>query len=227
MNDVFFISFNESNCEKNWNRLLEFHKDAKRIHGIRGIDRAHIACDNLSSTDSFWTVDGDNWITKTLEWYEDTNHNLIMFHSIDPFYEDMTLLGGVKLWRKNSMVNKNLDKVDFSLNATVNKKVIDKVFSITKYNTTPFDTWKTSFRHCVKLTSCIFRNRPYANNIDFYLDKWRNTENLDKENSRWAYNGYTDALNFTGEFDNDITQLKKINDFSWLKSFFEQRYGTS
>ena len=33
---------------------------AKRVHGVEGSDAAHKACANLSETDRFITVDGDN-----------------------------------------------------------------------------------------------------------------------------------------------------------------------
>ena len=112
---------------------------------------------------------------------------------------------------------------DFSLNATKNKKVTDTVLSESRYNSSPFDAWKTSFRHCVKLSSIIFRNRPNAKNLDSYLMRWRNTCNLNEPNSAYAYKGYLDALEYAGKFDNNWTELLKINDYDWLREYYDAR----
>lgn len=226
--DIFFISYNESNCEENWLRLLSFHGDSKRIHGIQGIDKAHMACNDLSTTEYFWTVDGDNWLTKPLDFILDRSKDLYLFRSVDPIYETPTLLGGVKLWRKNSIINSSMNKGDFSLNATSNKTVIDEEFSITKYNTSPYDAWKTAFRHCVKLTSQILKSRPNAKNLNFYIDQWRKTEKFDngENNALWCYRGFNDALEYTGT-DKSFEELNLINSYQWLEHFYKSKYESS
>jgi hypothetical protein len=223
--DIFFISYNESNCEENWLQLLSFHNNAKRIHGIKGIDRAHMVCNNLSTTEYFWTVDGDNWLTRSLEFSIDGACDLYMFKSTDPIHGGPTLLGGVKLWRKNSIVNDNMSKGDFSLNATTNKKIIESSYSITRYNSSKYDAWKTAFRHCVKLSSDIFRSRPNAKNLDFYLEQWSKTKDLDNNdnNAAWCYRGYCDALEFTTNHKS-FEKLNLINDYQWLEQFFKYKY---
>jgi hypothetical protein len=224
--DVFFISFKESNCEENWQQLLKLHVEAKRIHGIKGIDKAHLVCNDLSESDYFWTVDGDNWVTEPIVYNEHITHDLVMFKSFDPIQEDLTLLGGVKLWRKNSFVNKDMSLGDFSLNATKNKIVVNKSFSTTVYNSSPFDAWKTSFRHCVKLMSVIFKSRPNANNIDSYINQWKSCEFKTSLNADWAFKGYLDACLYVDKYDNNLDELYKINDYNWLTTFFRELYGT-
>lgn len=223
--DIFFISFKENNCEANWHRLLEFHPNAKRIHGVKGIDQVHLACDTLSTTNYFWTVDGDNWLTEFLQYDGDVD-DLVMFKAIDPLHDTPTLLGGVKIWRKGSIINPSMSKGDFSLNATAKKQIVDKCYSITAYNTSAYDTWKTSFRHCVKLMSMIFRDRPNARNINFYLDQWQACETSNKPFAEWAYQGYLDAKDYANRHDGDIDQLNNINNYEWLQLFFGNLHGT-
>lgn len=225
--DVFFISFRETNCEKNWNNLLTYHPDAKRVHGVVGINLAHLACEEQSTTEYFWTVDGDNYLTEKLIYEMPIEHDLLMFNAVDPLNEKLTVLGGVKLWRKGSIKEKTMERGDFTLNATANKQVIDRCFSITKYNDSPFDAWKTAFRHCVKLSSVIFKNRPNAKNIDTYLERWKSSEYSEAKNSQWAFCGYLDALEYTAKFNSDIEQLLKINDYDWLENYFGHLYETS
>lgn len=224
--DIFFISYRESNREENWRRVLSFHPDANHIHGIKGIDNAHMTCNYLCKHEFFYTIDGDNWLTGPLDYSEHVSSDLVMFKSIDPLFQETTLLGGVKLWRKNSIINPDLSKGDFSLNATKDKQIIDKVYSITQYNSNPFDAWKTSFRHCVKLMSCIFRNRPNASNINLYIERWASTVNIKIDNAEWAHRGYLDAIEFVRIYDN-TDQLYQINDFDWLENYYGKKYETS
>ena len=58
--DIIYLSYDEPNAEKNYADLLTKVPWAKRVHGIHGSDAAHKACANLSETDRFITVDGDN-----------------------------------------------------------------------------------------------------------------------------------------------------------------------
>ena len=60
--DIFYISFDEPNMEENWADLKTKCPWAKRTHGVLGSDAAHKACAELSETDRFVTVDGDNTI---------------------------------------------------------------------------------------------------------------------------------------------------------------------
>jgi hypothetical protein len=224
--DVFFISYKEPNCEVNWIQVQHYHPDAKRIHGVDGIDRVHLACNHLSTTEFFWTVDGDNWLEKKLEYSGDLDVDLIMFKATDPIHHGPTLLGGVKLWRKDSIVNPNMSKGDFSLNATASKRVEEEIYSRTSYNRSPYDTWKTAFRHCVKLMSVIFRSRPNAKNLDAYIEQWASSRDSTEMNARWAYQGYQDAIEYVEVYDNNLLELNKINNYKWLAEHFKDLHGT-
>ena len=224
--DIFFISFREHNKEENWQRLLSVHPAACRVHGIKGIDRIHLACDQLATTEYFWTIDGDNWLMNPLS-YSSPESDLTMFKAVDPLQHNLTLLGGAKLWRTGSIVNRDMSKGDFSLNATKTKQVIDLAFTETRYNSSAFDAWKTSFRHCVKLMSVIFRNRPNAKNIDTYIEQWKSCSTLTGLNANWSYQGYLDARDYVDLFDNDLIQLNMINDYDWLAQYFREKHGTS
>lgn len=224
--DIFFISFKEANCEHNWEKVKDYHPDAIRLHGIAGIDRVHLTCDELSSTEYFWTVDGDNLLVRKLQYTDTLDADLLMFKALDPIHKNLTLLGGVKLWKKGSIVNKDMSKGDFSLNATRSKRVVEEYFTETCYNVSAFDTWKTSFRHCVKLASVIFKNRPNAKNIDTYLEQWKSSMTSNANYAQWAYQGYIDAIEYVSKFDNNLEELYKINNYVWLEQHFGQLHGS-
>ena len=58
--DLIFISYDEPNADLNYADLLNKAPWAKRVHGVKGSDQAHKAAAELSNTDWFITVDGDN-----------------------------------------------------------------------------------------------------------------------------------------------------------------------
>jgi hypothetical protein len=225
MFDIFFISYNETNVEGNWEQLLSYHPLSKRIHGIRGIHRAHLICNDLSDTEYFFTVDGDNWIIKPLIYDKEIIADLTLFHCIDPLLiHTPTSLGSVKLWRKNSFIKFDMSSGDFSLFATKTKNVDPECFSINRYNASEFDAWKTSFRHCVKLLSCILKDKRDKSNIEMYLNRWINTKSSHELNADWAYRGYCDADQYVLKYDNDIEKLNLINDYNWLREYFSNLY---
>jgi len=223
--DIFFISFHESNCEQNWDRLLTFHPDAKRLHGITGIDRAHIAANNLAQTKFFWVVDGDNYLTDELCYNETIDVDLLMFHTMDPLLNLKTSLGAVKLWRKDSFINHDMGKGDFTLFSVKTKLVLPNCYSISKYNCTPYETWKTAFRHCVKLLSIILSTRKHSTKREEFIQNWQATKHSTELNAKWAYQGYLDAGKYVKLHDNNLTELNKINDYTWLEQQFKNAYS--
>ena len=62
--DVFYISFDEPNCEKNYADLVNKIPWAQRTHGVKGFDSAHKACAKASKTDRFIIIDGDNIVNE-------------------------------------------------------------------------------------------------------------------------------------------------------------------
>ena len=226
--DIFFISYNETEQEENWKQVLQLHPSAIRLHGVTGIDTVHVACNRLSKSRWFWTIDGDNYLKDTLtipDKVYDPWLNLIMFKADDPLTGNLTNLGGAKLWRKDSLINFDMSKGDFCLNAVAPETThyIDKSVTITKYNSSPYDAWKTAFRHCVKLTSEIIEDRPLATNISNHLAHWESCKELDNgtNNASWCHKGYLDAT----EFVNNSKNISFINDYKWLRTYFKEKYN--
>ncbi len=71
--DFVYISFREPNKEKNWADLKNKVPWAKRVDGVVGFDSAHKAAADVSETDFFISIDGDNiidekFLLETLDW---------------------------------------------------------------------------------------------------------------------------------------------------------------
>lgn len=217
--DVFFISYHEPNCEENWKQLLTFCPDAKRVNGISGIDQAHLRCRELSATDRFWTVDGDNWTTAPLI-HNDTGEmddfDLLFFNAVDPIDQDISSLGGIKLWRRDKFINTDMSKGDFSTYATSTRRAVQRTLSEHRYNSTPYDAWRFSFRQMVKCYAGIMRN----NVLDQNIEKFQKHQGLDNgvNNARWSYKGFLDAKKYVEDCNGDFDRINRINDYDWLKS---------
>jgi hypothetical protein len=186
----------------------------------------HHAADQLSTTPWFWTVDGDNWLLEPLIFdAHDMEPDLIMFHAVDPITKKWTKLGGPKLWRRGGMAGADMRHGDFCLNATREKTTGMLAPSETRYNSSPYDAWKTSFRHVAKLRSSIIAGRPLSTEAQRYLSDWNSTLDLDDgvNNGVWAWRGACDAEAFVASGQDVFL----INDYKWLTNYYHNLYTTA
>jgi hypothetical protein len=215
--DVFFISYDEPNCEENWQRALQLHPDAKRIQGVKGIDVANLMCHEQSNTDKYWTVDGDNWLLRKLL-FPANSDCLYFFKSLDPIDGDVCSLGSVKLWTKGSLINTDMSKGDFSKNATEHNTTVCITSSEHRYNSTPESTWKTCFRQMLKCYGGILPKDVIQSNVE----KYKKFQHIDdgKNNAIWGYKALLDAQKYIIECDGSFDKINLINDYEWLKYKF-------
>jgi hypothetical protein len=218
MYDVFFISYKEPNCEENWQRVLTLHPEAKRVNGVKGIDVSHMICHDMSKTDKFWTVDGDNWLFKKLDFNFNNTDELVFLNSLDVIDGEIDQLGGVKLWPKNKLINTDMSKGDFCKQATKSSKTFDIIASEHRYNTTPLSSWKFSFRFMVKGFAWI----KSADDLSMYIRKFEVLNHYDdgKNNAIWTYRGFLDAKKYVNQSRGDFDKLNLINDYDWLETKF-------
>lgn len=209
--DIFFISYHESNSEQNWKRLLSFHPNSQRIQNVEGISNAHMLCNELSKTHKFWTIDGDNWLIHKLPRGVTANNDLVFFNAIDPIDGQVSSVGGIKLWTKDSIINDNMSKGDFCKFATKNSIVVQKTLSEHRYNSTPFETWCHTFRHMVKCFSGIITKDKLQENIQI-VEKHKNL-------NIWSYRGYLDAKKYVEECGGDFNKINLINNYDWLSAY--------
>ena len=217
--DVIFISYNEPNADENFNKLLSFRPDAKRVQGVKGIHNAHIKAAELSSTNMLWVVDGDAIIDESFNfsyqvpiWDKETVH---VWHSRNPINNLEYGYGGVKLLPRE--LTKKLDTATTDMTTSISKsfKVIDQVSNITEFNTDPFSTWRSAFRECVKLASKSI-DRQIDEESKSRLNIWC-TVGADKKLGEFAISGAKAAIKFVEE---NPFKLFKINDFDYLYNLY-------
>ena len=164
--DIIYLSYDEPNADKNYADLLTKVPWAKRVHGIKGSDAAHKACAELSETDRFVTVDGDNtirqeFINQVLDFNEHTDltNSVISWCGKNTINGLMYGNGGLKCWPKEHVLSmkthENADpnnphaQVDFCWDTNYIQQ--NSCYSDVHNNETPHQAWRAGFREGVKL----------------------------------------------------------------------------
>lgn len=222
--DIIFISYNEPNADENFKKLQERFPRAKRVHGVKGIHRAHIAAAKVCDTRMFWAVDGDaiinndfNFDLNVSKWDKDV---VYVFRSMNPINDLVYGYGGVKLLPTQLVLDMDINSVDMTTSISKKFKAIDQISNITAFNTDPFNTWKSAFRECVKLSSKIIDGQ-IDEDTQKRLDIWC-LVGIDKKFGEYAIKGAKTGREFGTKYANNKEMLSKINDWEWLQNEFKQ-----
>lgn len=222
--DIIFISYNESNADENYKKLIERFPRAKRVDKVKGIHQAHIAAAELSTTEVFWVVDGDADIVKDFNFdYELEEWEMSFVHvwrSCNPINDLEYGYGGVKLLPRSLTIAMDVNSPDMTTAISKNFIVKNQVSNYTRFNTDPFSTWKSAFRECVKLASKIIPGQN-NNETQHRLDIWK-TVGGDRIFGNYSLVGARDGAEYGEKNRDDVNALNKINDFDWLRLRFEQ-----
>lgn len=222
MYDIVFISYEEINADVNYQKLINKFPLTKRIHGVKGIHQAHIEAAKLCLTHMFWVVDGDADILESFEFdFRTKNHDVVhVWRSINPINDLEYGNGGVKLLPKDLTEQMDVNKPDMTTSISSKFKAVDIVSNITVFNTTKFNTWKSAFRECCKLSSKVI-DRQKSNESEYRLNVWC-TKGASRPFGKYAIQGAKLGKAYGLENQNNLDKLKMINDFAWLKKVFEE-----
>jgi hypothetical protein len=222
MFDLVFISYNEPNAEENWLKLKSRIPFAKRVNGVKGIHQAHIKAASKVFTTMFWVVDGDSQVLDTFDFQEPAElweERVYVYRAMNPVNGLVYGYGGIKLLPTVKTINMKLGNVDMTTSISEHFEPVPIVASITKFDTDPFNTWKSAFRECVKLSSkTIERGRD--DETTARLDTWCTVAS--GEFANYAISGAITGREFGSAHQQDVESLKKINDFDWLKEHFNK-----
>ena len=220
--DIVFISYNESNADRNYEKLKSRFVNVKRIHGVKGIHQAHIEAAKIVSTNMFWVIDADAVITDNFIfdyqvpfWDQDSVH---VWRSINPINDLEYGYGGVKLLPTKNVLKAKESFIDMTTSLGKKFKLVDSISNVTKFNTSPFNTWKSAFRECVKLSSKTIIGQ-VDDETRKRLEIWTSI-GKDKEFGDYAIKGALAGKYFGERFKDNHKELLKINDFDWLENEF-------
>jgi hypothetical protein len=206
--DCIYLSYDEPNREEHWVKIRNMVPWAQRVDGVKGSDAAHKAAAELSSTERFVLIDGDNlpdsaFFNQTLTFptpeYEQAvfrwrarNHvNGLMYGN-----------GGLSSWTRTFVQNMRTHEATDGRAETQVEFCFDPAYwamhdcySTTYPNGSAFQAWRAGFREGVKmcldrgrrLTTAEFTERVHKRNLD-HLTIWHNV-GADAEHGEWAMAG--------------------------------------
>lgn len=236
--DIIYLSYDEPNAEQNYADLCSKIPWAKRVHGVKGSDAAHKACAEISETDRFITIDGDNIINKDFlakefdfEAHKELEKCVISWTARNHINGLMYGNGGIKCWPKEYVLNmrthENADpdnphaQVDFCWD--IEYIQMNSCYSEIMNNATPQQAWRAGFREGVKMAL----DRGLRVSVeDFHKNHWKNLHRLyiwlmvgaDVENGSWAIYGARQGLYMTMLTDWDFVNVR---DFEYLNNMWE------
>jgi hypothetical protein len=211
--DCIYLSYDEPQKEEFWLKIKNMVPWAKRVDGVKGSDAAHKAAGELSDTERFILIDGDNMPDENF-------FNLQLdFTDKDPTYKLAQYRwravnavnglrygnGGMSSWTKTYVANMKTHEtsdgsdtttVDFCMDSSDNLYwAMHDCYSTTYPNYTPFQAWRAGFREGVKMvldrgakpSIDDFKERVAGRNLN-NLTIWHNV-GADVENGIWAIYG--------------------------------------
>jgi hypothetical protein len=222
--DKVFISYNEPNADENYERVLARFPDVKRIHGVKGIHQAHIAAASLCETDMFWIIDGDAQLTDEFSFnYIPEHHNKQAVHvwrSMNPVNGLVYGYGGVKLFPTEKTLVMDVSKPDMTTSISDKFVAMNKISNVTAFNTDPFNTWKSAFRECCKLSSKVI-DRQKSEETNNRLRIWCTYIEGNPAFGEYALIGAKAGASYGARNKNKPDELRLINDFDWLQEKFD------
>jgi hypothetical protein len=224
--EIIFLSYRESNAEENWAELKTRFPNAKRVHGVKGIYEAHRAAAELSDTDFFFLVDGDNKICESfrfeLKEIQPKQDTIYVWRCLNPVNKLCYGYGAIKLYNKFLLSSEEREFRDLATTVARHYHIVHEVASETHFHATPIEAWRGAFRECVKLQCQVLEN---SNDIHSQqrLQKWCNDYNPKVSNSSWVKLGAKMAQDFVLDSAKGAQKAKLlINDFDQLEQLWQQ-----
>ena len=237
--DCVFLTFDEPKKEEFWIKIQNMIPWAKRVDGIKGSDAAHKAAANLSDTDRFILIDGDNIpdpIFLNLQLTLDHNNKDCVFRwkARNAINGLMYGNGGISCWTKEFVLNMRTHEATDGRDETLVEFCFDPkywamydCYSTTYPNASPFQTWRAGFREGVKM--CLdrgkkpsleeFEKKVYSRNYD-NLCIWQSV-GADAENGSWAIYGARLGTYLTMFTEWDYTQVRNFDELKKIWDNFE------
>jgi len=230
MLDVFMLTFGEPEADDNFKLLQQKAPNAKRIDNIEGLLNAHKACAEESTTDYFYVCDADAIIQENFgfkftpsdrrEAYPGVPETECVFtyRSHNPINDLIYGYGAVKLFPKKGLLKTKEFKVDMTTSIGAKFKPLFEISNITGFNTDPFNTWRSAFRECTKLSSSIIDHNKQIDDA-YRLEVWC-TRGENRRYGEYALLGAQQGRDFGEHYRGNVDALKKINDWNWLRKQF-------
>ena len=227
--DCIYLTYDEPRREEFWVQIQNLVPWAKRVDGVKGSDAAHKACADISDTDRFVLIDGDNipdssFFNLQLE-LTDTNRDCVFrWRARNSINGLMYGNGGMSSWTKEFVYAMRTHEAtdgqaenDVEFCFYPNYWAMHDCYSTTYPDATEFQAWRAGFREGVKMS--LDRGvRPSLSEFESRVNN-RNYDNLciwqsvgaDNENGAWAIMGARHGTYKTMLTDWDYTEVQSFD----------------
>ena len=226
--DIVYISYDETEAEKNYQTLLEHTKDLPnqihRITGVDGMQNALKAASVISTTPWSYQVFAKTELNPnfrfdfTPDYLQIPKHYIFHCHntSNDLVYGHM----GIVMYN-NKMVNESEDYSKLGLDFTMSfpVEVVPELSCYGNFATSPYQAWRTAFRETSKLAG------DHSIESKYRLKTW--CERASGDHAEWVLKGANDGVDFYLECNGELVQLKQAFDWLYLKQRFNMLYNIS
>jgi len=219
LQDIVFISNGEPNAEQNFKRLsLLPNAQANRlvrVDNINGRAAAYHAAAHASTTPWFFAVFAKLEVDIDFDWswqpdrMQQAKHYI--FHARNPVNGLVYGHQAMIAYNRQLVLDNPGVGLDFTLDSP--HEVVPVLSGIAHYNTSPWSSWRTAFRECIKLQASL----PDVEN-EYRLSRWLDV-NSDEADPQWSRLGAEDAVEYYDQVAGDFDQLKKSYEWSWLASY--------
>lgn len=232
MLDVIMLTFGEPEADENFEILKQKAPHAQRVDNVEGLLNAHKAAAEISKTKYFYVCDADAIIQENFAFkFEPSDRReaypgvketecVFTYRSHNPINDLIYGYGGLKLFPKKNLLEVEEFKVDMTTSIGAKFKPLFEVANVTQFNTDPFNTWRSAFRECTKLSSNIIDHNKQIDDA-YRLEVWC-TRGENRRYGEYALLGAQQGRDFGTHYKNDTEALRKINDWEWLRKTFNE-----
>ena len=223
--DIVFISYEEKNADLNYNILKKRYPRAKRVHGIKGMEKAYYEAARISETDWFFAVFAKTRLHEDFDFsylpdrlQGDKHYIFNCKNKINGLeYGHM----GVILYNRNLVLNSpDFDTLGLDYTMSHRHDVVPQVSCYGVFDTSPFETWRSAFREAIKLAQLLDKNPTIETR--YRLKVWRTVAHGDF--AQYCIDGANHGVEYYKLFKNNSFELKKINSWDWLWGYFDGKY---
>ena len=224
--DVIFISYDEPDADQNWEILKNKCSRAQRVHGIAGMELALEAAADASTTPWYYAV-----FAKT-RLHDEFDFSFVPDYMQQPknyIFDCRNRVNGLEYGHMgivmyNCQGIKTLNqRGNFGLDYTLSfsHESVPVLSCYGEFDQTPYHTWRTAFRECAKLA--YFESETATVDGAYRLQTW--LEKAQGPYAEWCLRGAADGVEFFNTSNQQIQTLKQSFKWTWLRSYFESRYG--
>jgi hypothetical protein len=226
LQDIVFISYDEPDADDNWEVLCKRFPQAKRVHGVAGMERALEAAANTSTTSWYYAVFAKTKLHESFDfsyvpdYMQQPKHYI--FNSLNTVngleYGHM----GIVMYNCNGVRELNR-RADFGIDYTLSfpHESVPLLSCYGSFDQSPYHTWRTAFRESAKLA--YFEHVKPTVEGAYRLNVWLTVANGDY--AEWSMRGAEDGTEFFEQSGRELDILKQSFKWEWLRTYFVNKYG--